>query len=229
MTAHDAIVYASGSTAGNHNILVGSNIRASRAAQYNTVLGENISIMTGVQNATSLGQRNATLSESDTFTIGEFLKYREQSRQLDLAGGLVSADERSGAVGLGPQRRVLIDNNNTSIDSPMTLRGIDYSWKFAVEQSGDDANAQDLVMRAADGSAVVFCAGAALEKSQSADEDPSGVPYPLMNDSDGEKFWQFRVEPSEDEEGAQDFVMRASDGTAVVFCSGASQLIPTSG
>jgi hypothetical protein len=167
VTAHDSKLFATDTAPGNHNLLIGRNVVSKPAAANNTVIGENVIVSTGVQNTTSLGRSGVVLSESDMFYLGDFLKYRAsrgQLGQLEIMNGLVQANSQTREVALGPNSDLRVDDHGTSVATPLQIRSRDVSvqeWEIAVEPSEEDPVSRDLVLRAADGTSVVFCSGAA--------------------------------------------------------------------
>lgn len=148
LTAHDALVFAQEVVPGAHNLLIGRNVSAGARTSGNTVVGENVTIAPGVQNAVSFGRSNTTIAESDAFSVGDFLKYRSTGEELNL----------------GPDGDVRVTPSSTSIATPLQVRSRNIGgqqWEIAIEPSEDDHVSRDLVLRAADGTAVVFCAGSA--------------------------------------------------------------------
>lgn len=164
ITAHDAIVYGDEIVPGNHNLLVGHNIVSGSKANKNIVLGENVTVADGVENAVSLGRRNAVVSESGAFQVGDFLSFQSLTGDLNVAGDLIRGNMRTGNLALGKADEVRIDSNRTSVSSPLQIRSkvrTGQEWEFSLEPSLDDPLARDMVLRATDGTAVVFCSGSA--------------------------------------------------------------------
>ena len=163
MTAHDNEVYGGATIPGAHNLLVGRNVVAGERSQYNTVVGEDVVISAGVQNATSLARRGVVMSESDVFQLGDFLTYREKLGELRVANDMIRVNSRSKDVKLGGAGDLHITPTGTSVLTPMQVRSREVDaqeWEIAVEPSEDDPIARDLVLRASDGTSVVFCSGA---------------------------------------------------------------------
>lgn len=164
MVAHDAEVYADGTVPGTHNLLVGRNITAPATTRSNTVIGENVTLSHGVENTTSIGRSSTTLSDSDKFFIGDFLEYSKATGDVTLASGAVMAGARSGDVRVGKWGDLEVTRTGTSVLTPLQVRSRNVpvqEWEFALEPSEDDTATRDLVIRASDGTSVVFCAGPA--------------------------------------------------------------------
>ena len=163
LTAHDARVFSSDISTGNHNLLIGRNVVSQPLAAKNTVIGEDVVVAPGVQNSTSLGRNGVVINESDTFFLGDFLKYRTDRGQLGLMNGLIQADTQNRTASLGPNADLKVDDHGTSVATPLQIRSRDIAvqeWEIAVEPSEEDPVSRDLVLRAADGTSVVFCSGA---------------------------------------------------------------------
>lgn len=166
-----AYVFADDVVPGDRNTLVGRNVVAETSSADNTVLGRNITVAAGVRNAISIGRNNRTLTESNSVTVGTALEYNTVSGRFEAAGGLINGNVRTGDVQLGSDGAnggaVSVSTaDGAQIVAPMTVRTrgpATYAsgWTFDLETSENDPGARDLIMRATDGSQVIFCAGAA--------------------------------------------------------------------
>lgn len=163
LRAHDQEVLGTNVIQGSHDLLLGRNIIAN-GTQDNTIIGENVTLTPGVRGSTSIGMNNTFVSESHLFQMGGFMEYRKYTGQVSLANGLVRAQVPSKTVVLGPNSDLKVTRQDTSVATPLQVRSRDapdQEWELAVEPSEEDPTCRDLVIRASDGTSVVFCSGAA--------------------------------------------------------------------